>query len=139
MVSYSSFSQTSHQLKSRIVESLSLIANDNNDPRRWAAAWELSVCYFSGFGVAASHDKCSEWLSIALEGGVAAALDYFTSLHEAMKRPCPMPLRRIKNAKVRQQQHLSVVPHRKLENLNPNGQGAHFLTEAKLGQIQTIF
>ncbi|KAI0502867.1 hypothetical protein F5B22DRAFT_652647 [Xylaria bambusicola] len=95
-IGYSSFSQTSHHLKSRIVESLSLIANDGNDPRRWAAAWELSICYFSGFGVAVSHDKCSKWLSIASEGGVAAALDYFTSLHEAMKRPYQMPLRRVK-------------------------------------------
>ncbi|KAI1419578.1 hypothetical protein F5Y12DRAFT_720547 [Xylaria sp. FL1777] len=90
-IGHSTFSRISHQLKVHIVESLLRITNDTRDPRRLAAAWELSVCYFSGFGVETSFQLCSEWLSVASEGGVAAARDYYAILQEAMSRPYQVP------------------------------------------------
>ncbi|KAI1335948.1 hypothetical protein F5Y15DRAFT_408851 [Xylariaceae sp. FL0016] len=89
-VGHATFAQTSHQLKAHIVESLLRIATDDQDPRRLATAWELSVCYYSGFGVPASFEHCSRWLTIASEGGVVAAQNYFEVLHGAMNLPCPV-------------------------------------------------
>ncbi|KAI1345647.1 hypothetical protein F5Y01DRAFT_320549 [Xylaria sp. FL0043] len=94
-IGHSTFSQTSHQLKAHIVESLLHVANDGKDPRRLATAWELSVCYFSGFGVETSFQRCSEWLSVASEGGIAAARDYVAILHEAMNLSYQVPPRKI--------------------------------------------
>ncbi|KAI1293939.1 hypothetical protein F5Y03DRAFT_326883 [Xylaria venustula] len=94
-IGHSTFSRISHQLKAHIVESLLHIANDTKDARRLATAWELSVCYFSGFGVERSFERCSEWLSIASEGGIAAARDYGVILHEAMNRPYQVPPRQL--------------------------------------------
>ncbi len=82
------------------MESLLRIAKDSKDLRRLAAAWELSVCYFARFSVEKSFEHCSEWLSIAFEGGVAAAQDYFAILHEAMNRPYQVPLRKIKQRRI---------------------------------------
>ncbi|KAI3343008.1 hypothetical protein F4824DRAFT_510307 [Ustulina deusta] len=99
-IGHSTFSRISHQLKAHIVESLLRIAKDSKDLRRLAAAWELSVCYFARFSVEKSFEHCSEWLSIAFEGGVAAAQDYFAILHEAMNRPYQVPLRKIKQRRI---------------------------------------
>ncbi|KAI0442783.1 hypothetical protein F4803DRAFT_349416 [Xylaria telfairii] len=99
-IGHSTFSQISHQLKAHIVESLLQIANDSKDPRRLATAWELSVCYFSGFGVEISFQRSSEWLSVASEGGVAAARDYVAILHEAMNLPYQVPPRQIKQRQI---------------------------------------
>ncbi|KAI1274067.1 hypothetical protein F5Y07DRAFT_223980 [Xylaria sp. FL0933] len=94
-IGHSTFSQTSHQLKAHIVETLLHVANDGKDPRRLATAWELSVCYFSGFGVETSVQRCSEWLSVASEGGIAAARDYVAILHEAMNLLYQVPPRKV--------------------------------------------
>ncbi|KAI0429703.1 hypothetical protein F5Y09DRAFT_342358 [Xylaria sp. FL1042] len=105
-IGHSTFSQTSHQLKAHIAQSLLRIANDSKDPRRMATAWELSICYFSGFGVEISFQRCSEWLSVASEGGIAAARDYAAILHEAMNLSYQVPPRQIKAHQI-----LEVVEH----------------------------
>jgi hypothetical protein len=74
-------------LKAHIATSLQQIANDKRDPRQLAAAWEMAVCYYSGFGVDISFQACSEWLTIAAKGGIVAAQNYFEVLHKAMKLP----------------------------------------------------
>jgi len=74
----------SHQFKTYLVEKLLLIANDTADRRRAAAARELTVCYFSGFGVPLSFQESSRWLTVAVSNGIVAAQDYFKTVHEAM-------------------------------------------------------
>ncbi|KAI1129158.1 hypothetical protein F5Y10DRAFT_291400 [Nemania abortiva] len=86
-IGHSTFSRASHQLKAYIVNCLMHISNDRRDPRQLTTAWELSICYFSGFGVEISFRRSSKWLSVASEGGVAAAQDYAAILHEAMDLP----------------------------------------------------
>lgn len=54
-----------------------------------ACAWELAICYFSGFGVPKSFPDCSDWLSTASAGGVAAAHKFSKPLFAAMKIPSP--------------------------------------------------
>jgi hypothetical protein len=49
-----------------------------------AVAWELAICYFSGFGVPVSFQHCSDWLAIASKGGIAAAQTFSQPLYAAM-------------------------------------------------------
>jgi hypothetical protein len=88
-VGHATLSRTSHQLKNYIVERLVQIASDPKDARNLAAAWELSICYFSGFGVEPCFEKCSHWLTVASRGGIIAAQRYFETLHLSMGLPCP--------------------------------------------------
>lgn len=60
------------------------LAERPEDPRKPAAAWELTICYFSGFGVPRDFDAALKWLSVARELGVAAAQDLFKPLQEAI-------------------------------------------------------
>ncbi|KAI4594619.1 hypothetical protein KJ359_007707 [Pestalotiopsis sp. 9143b] len=89
-VGHATLSSTSHQLKEHIVERLLLVASNKDDPRHLAAGWELSICYFSGFGVDVNFEKCSHWLTVACEGGIVAAQHYFNVIHQAMAKPCPV-------------------------------------------------
>ncbi|GAW20369.1 hypothetical protein ANO14919_098740 [Xylariales sp. No.14919] len=99
-VGHSTFSRTSHQLKAHIVESLLRIANDTKDPRNLAIAWELSVCYFSGFGVEISFQSASKWLLVASEAGIPAARYYVAILHEAMNIPYQVLPRQYKEHRI---------------------------------------
>lgn len=60
------------------------IASSPNDPRKPAAEWELSICYFSGFGAPRNFDASLQWLSLARDHGIVAAQDYFNPLNEAI-------------------------------------------------------
>lgn len=60
------------------------LAERPEDPRRPAAAWELTICYFSGFGVTRDFNAALKWLSEARNLGVAAAQDFFQPLQEAI-------------------------------------------------------
>lgn len=57
-----------------------------------SAAWELTVCYFSGFGVPVSFQNSSHWLLVALKGGVPAAFTFFEALNGAMNIECDRSL-----------------------------------------------
>jgi hypothetical protein len=74
----------SHAFKAYVVEKLLAIANDTTDRRRAAAAWELTICYFSGFGVTRCFEDSSRWLTVAASHGSVAAQEYFNTIHEAM-------------------------------------------------------
>lgn len=84
IIGYHTLIKCSHQLKAHIVNRLRDLAERSEDPRRPAAAWELTICYFSGFGVSRDFDAALGWLSVARELGVAAAHDLFKSLQEAI-------------------------------------------------------
>ncbi|RWA06951.1 hypothetical protein EKO27_g8151 [Xylaria grammica] len=70
------------------------------DPRNPATAWELSVCYFSGFGVEISFQSASKWLSVASEAGIPAARHYAAILHEAMNIPYQVLPRQYKEHRI---------------------------------------
>ncbi|KAF6807634.1 hypothetical protein CSOJ01_08075 [Colletotrichum sojae] len=59
-------------------------AENPEDPRTPAAAWELTICYFSGFGVPRDFDRALEWLSLARDHHVSAAQEFFKPLQEAI-------------------------------------------------------
>lgn len=84
-IGYQTLMLCSHPLKTYIVHKLLDIANDTADRRAPAAAWELSVCCFSGFGIARSFEDCSSWLTVAASNGIIAAQDYYGSVHDAME------------------------------------------------------
>jgi hypothetical protein len=86
-IGYQSLGRCSYQLKEHITTKLTAIATDGKDPRRMAAAWELAICHFSGFGVPVSFPECSAWLSMAMRGGVVAANSFYHVLYQAMDIP----------------------------------------------------
>ncbi|KAI3337493.1 hypothetical protein HD806DRAFT_543120 [Xylariaceae sp. AK1471] len=86
-IGYRSLRRCSYQLKAYITTKLTAIAANGKDPRRMAAAWELAVYHFSGFGVPISFTECSMWLSMAMKGGIAAANSFYYVLHQAMDIP----------------------------------------------------
>ncbi|KAF6825145.1 hypothetical protein CPLU01_10433 [Colletotrichum plurivorum] len=47
-------------------------------------AWELTICYFSGFGVPRDFDHALEWLSLARDRHVSAGQEFFKPLNEAI-------------------------------------------------------
>ncbi len=79
-------------MKAHIATKLTEICSNDSEPRRPAAAWELAVCYFSGFGVTVSFENCSHWLLVALKGGIPAARTFFRALNGAMKIECDLSL-----------------------------------------------
>ncbi|KAL1846416.1 hypothetical protein Daus18300_014259 [Diaporthe australafricana] len=84
IIGYHTLIGCSHQLKAHIVNTLRDLAERPDDPRQPAAAWELTICYFSGFGVPRDFDAALKWLSVARELGVTAGRDLFKPLQEAI-------------------------------------------------------
>lgn len=83
-VGYQTLRYCSYQLKSRILDQLQAIGNDPKDPRQPLAAWELSICYFSGFGVPESHLIASRWLQLSASRRLPVAEMYCSAIHDAM-------------------------------------------------------
>jgi hypothetical protein len=76
----------SYHLKAHIARALEDIASKPTDPRQAAAAWELVICYFSGFGVARDYDAAGRWLDVARGHGIVAAQDFFEPLQGAIAK-----------------------------------------------------
>lgn len=83
-IGYQTLIRCSHQLKEHIANALLKIAANSEDPRTPAAAWELTICYFSGFGVPRDFDRASKWLCVARDHHVSAAREFFKPLQEAI-------------------------------------------------------
>jgi hypothetical protein len=92
-VGYQTLALCSHQLKERITRELELIAKNTEDPRNPAAAWEVSICYFSGFGVSRDFERSSYWLNVAYCRGVPGALKHGHQIHKAMHSTSGFPTR----------------------------------------------
>lgn len=84
-VGYHSLILCSHQLKGQIVNELQSLADNDNDPRQPKAAWELSICYFSGFGISRDFFKSFHWLTFAATHGVPAAEEFRSKIRCAME------------------------------------------------------
>ncbi|KAK7948962.1 Serine/threonine-protein kinase ppk21 [Apiospora aurea] len=87
-VGYQSLVLCSHQLKHFIIQKLLKIAKNNADPRQPLATWELSVCFFSGFGVDQDFSESTRWLLSAAGYGIPAAEEFSDRLHQAMAAGC---------------------------------------------------
>jgi len=74
----------SHRVKSKTVAELLKIALIRSDKRRAACAWELCICYFSGFGVEKDWMESRHWLTEASVMGVTTAQAIYVRLHDAM-------------------------------------------------------
>lgn len=85
-VGYRTLLPCSYHLKAHIALELIGIASKPTDPRQAAAAWELVICYFSGFGVARDYDAAGRWLDVARGHGIVAAHDFFEPLQGAIAK-----------------------------------------------------
>ena len=79
----------SQQLKAWIAHTLQSIAENDDDTRQPFAAWELSICYFSGFGLPSDVSCSARWLQFAADRGVPAAKTFLHPLHRAMNWVSP--------------------------------------------------
>ncbi|KAF5582072.1 serine threonine kinase [Fusarium pseudoanthophilum] len=60
------------------------ISMDDKDARQAAAAWELVICHFSGFGTPRDFASASHLLHFAIERGIPAAKAFSIQLHQSM-------------------------------------------------------
>jgi hypothetical protein len=61
------------------------VAKDSLDSRQAAAAWELCICYFYGFGAERDWSKSRHWLATAAILGLEVAQAFFLRIHNAME------------------------------------------------------
>ncbi|KAH0541251.1 hypothetical protein FGG08_004256 [Glutinoglossum americanum] len=83
-IGYQTLSRCSYLLKEKIVQDLHTLALNQADPRKPAACWELSVCYFVGFGIKRDFKNSCHWLAEAAKQGVTGAQAFFLRMHKAM-------------------------------------------------------
>ena len=83
-IGYRSLNDCSYLVKSKIVFELQRAASDASDGRQAACAWELCICYFTGFGVQKDLKQCRYWLTKAALRGLSTAQAFYLRLHDAM-------------------------------------------------------
>jgi len=66
-----------------LVDALLFVSLQDGNPRKPLAAWELSICYYSGFGVDKDWAKSCHYLAVAAVAGHVTSRALFSRLHEA--------------------------------------------------------
>ncbi|KAI0968999.1 kinase-like protein [Xylaria arbuscula] len=84
IIGYRSLAKCSFLVKRKIVEQLEKSAMETSSQRRAACAWELCICYFSGFGVEKDWARARHWLTEAAVEGVRIAQAFYVRLNSAM-------------------------------------------------------
>ena len=89
-------------MKSRIEFELEAIAKDKQDTRRPIAAWELSICFFSGFGVRRDFTISSKWLDIAIQNDIPAAKAFQSQIHKAVEASKQLAIEKGREAPIKE-------------------------------------
>jgi hypothetical protein len=133
-IGYHSLNSCSHLVKEEIVNALLLASEGPANSRRGLAYWELSVCYFVGFGVEQNFEESARWLNKAALSNVKAALVYRSKLLSALGQdPSPLGKQPLETLEMSS----PIDPGFGPEDIMPVTVGTQTLTDEGVGSILT--